>query len=273
MYEYSNIFPILYFCIWDHRKTNLTFYDVFSELRFMFTALQIKYTWDATPLYYVTTDHPDMSVFPIAKFPYSRFFSHSNAPCGRGNFSDITVQPVYTFCSGVLVWIDVLNVWRCVNICKQIVTTVMRFQVLTVLIVKRTVVWDVMPCSLVEIYRLSEERIASAFRVKSRMVCLLIACSAYSCPEDSANKFLRNFGNVLPDYTASYPMRLQSSVIRVISIYEVRNSDSFTLVGMYASGLEYCGVLSGFLRRDESRCVSIGRRHFSAFPGHSMRTS
>jgi hypothetical protein len=52
--------------------------------------------------------------------------------------------------------------------------------------VKRTLSWDVTPCSLVEVYQRFEERTASIFRVEeyveqaSSAYCLLVAGSAYS---------------------------------------------------------------------------------------------
>jgi hypothetical protein len=39
-----------------------------------------------------------------------------------------------------------------------------KFEVLTAVAMKNTIVWDVAPCSLAEVYKISEERNASIFR-------------------------------------------------------------------------------------------------------------
>jgi hypothetical protein len=71
------------------------------------------------------------------------------------------------------------------------------FQVLTASSMKMTVVWDVVPCSLVEV----EQRFRGARCLHHQ---------GDDDPNDGGSKHLRNVGKLLPDYTAQHPRRQSS---------------------------------------------------------------
>jgi hypothetical protein len=72
-----------------------------------------------------------------------------------------------------------------------------RFQVLTAANMKMTVLWDVKPFSLVEVYR----RLRGAYCLQR---------------PDRGSKHLRNIGKLVRDYTAQHPRRQSSSDKNVV---------------------------------------------------------
>jgi hypothetical protein len=63
---------------------------------------------------------------------------------------------------------------------------------------KSSIFWDVTPCSLLSSTDVSEEHIASIFRVEEII---------QQEPDDGGDMFLRNVGCNSTDYTASHPRR------------------------------------------------------------------
>jgi hypothetical protein len=87
---------------------------------------------------------------------------------------------------------------------------VVRYEVSTTVIMKITVFWDVLPCSLIDV---SEERAAAFFEV-----------------DDGSNSFLRCVGKHVSYFTASRTRRQYSShFMGVIGFHISSPSDGFTV--------------------------------------------
>jgi hypothetical protein len=71
---------------------------------------------------------------------------------------------------------------------------------LTALAMKGTVLYDMIPCSVVKITDISDEITATPFRTGQCPVCILQR-------EDRINRLLRNIDKYLPEYTASHTAR------------------------------------------------------------------
>jgi hypothetical protein len=93
------------------------------------------------------------------------------------------------------------------------------FEVLTAVVMKSSVFWDIMPCSPLKLYRrfggtcrlhLQRRRICQARsqRVAIRTNFLLSLLFDF---EDGGDMFLRNVGTISTEYTALYPRRWFSS--------------------------------------------------------------
>jgi hypothetical protein len=67
---------------------------------------------------------------------------------------------------------------------------------------KSTVIWDVTPPSLAEVYDVSEERTGSFFRVKEKTGQV-----SKQKPPGEGSTFRRNVGKFVPDYTMPHPRR------------------------------------------------------------------
>jgi hypothetical protein len=72
--------------------------------------------------------------------------------------------------------------------------------------------WDLTPCSLVKLTNISEVCTIPIFRIEEEAkhaICknlLLVSCLLFD-PEDGGSTFVRNFGVLIPDYTALHLRR------------------------------------------------------------------
>jgi hypothetical protein len=64
---------------------------------------------------------------------------------------------------------------------------------------------DVTPCNQADVHSLSEERTGSIFRVPKVSHASGWLFGYIFDPEDGSRKFLRNAGELLPDYTELHP--------------------------------------------------------------------
>jgi hypothetical protein len=49
---------------------------------------------------------------------------------------------------------------------------------------------------------------------------MLVYSLAYLCPEDGGDIFLRNIGRLSPGYTALYPKRQNSSMLKKVAVHK-----------------------------------------------------
>jgi hypothetical protein len=81
------------------------------------------------------------------------------------------------------------------QILMKTITSMVIFQVLMAASIKMTVLWDAVPCSVVEVYQY--------FRG---------ACCLSHYPNDGGSKCLWNVSKLLPDYMVQHPRKQSSSI-------------------------------------------------------------
>jgi hypothetical protein len=74
------------------------------------------------------------------------------------------------------------------------------FEVLTAAVMKSTIFWDIMPCSVLKI----NQRFGGTYRLHIHAGFLL---DLFFDPEDGCDMFFRNASLLSTDYTAIYPRR------------------------------------------------------------------
>jgi hypothetical protein len=107
------------------------------------------------------------------------------------------------------------------------------FEVLTAVVMKSTVFWDITPCSPLS----GNRRFGGTYRLylqgrktklSKKPACLppafnLVSCSAYYFDlEDGGDMFLLNVGWHSTDYTALYPRRWYSSPLKDVYLFRFR---------------------------------------------------
>jgi hypothetical protein len=80
-------------------------------------------------------------------------------------------------------------------------------------VMKSIIFWDVTPWDATDV---SEEHIASIFRVCLPPAYLLVLAEIFLDPEDGGDMFLRNVGCISTDYTASHSRRWYSPFITYV---------------------------------------------------------
>jgi hypothetical protein len=111
------------------------------------------------------------------------------------------------------------------------------FEVLTAVVVKNIIFWDVTPCSLLRCNR----RFGETYRVhlqgrrklyqhepaSTQMASKMFLLKFFFDPEDGGDVFLRNVGCISTDYTASHPRRLYSffyvnvGCLHLVGLFEI----------------------------------------------------
>jgi hypothetical protein len=97
-------------------------------------------------------------------------------------------------------------------------TVCLRFEVLTTMVMKNTIFWDITPCSPLEVNR----RFGETYRLhlQGRKISQReTSLKAGGKLEDGDEMFLRNGGWLSTDYTALYPRRWYSLIQSVVGKY------------------------------------------------------
>jgi hypothetical protein len=120
------------------------------------------------------------------------------------------------------------------------------FEVLTAVVMKSTIFWDITPCSPLSVNRrfggtcrthLQGQKMLVRWARNQREILppafTLVSCSPYFFdPEDGGDIFLRNVGWHSTDYTTLYPRRWYSSIYeshsRTLNTHSCINADDWT---------------------------------------------
>jgi hypothetical protein len=84
-------------------------------------------------------------------------------------------------------------------------------EILTAVVMKNSIFWDITPRSLLKSTDVSEEHVASILSSACYLLRAGFLRGLFFDPEDGGDMFLRNVGSISMDYKASYPRRQNSS--------------------------------------------------------------